>query len=216
MPHGSRLQASLALSLHLPRQSNHRVATVRVLVIAESSERADIVRRGLLLAGHETADIADPEGVLPLMEHGRPDAIVLESHSPPVDLLDRIVDAMGEKPLPLVIFSGDPSEQTIQRAVRAGAAAYVVDGLDAVRVPVILQVALARFELMNELRSELSGAQQKLAERKFVERAKGLLMKARGLSEDEAYHTLRRMAMERNRRMGDVARSVLEMADLLN
>lgn len=188
---------------------------MRVLVIAESSERADIVRRGLMLAGHES-ELSDAGSPLsPVMEM-RPDAIVLESHSPQVDLLDRIVDAMGERPLPLVIFSEDPSEQAIGHAVRAGASAYVVDGLDAARVPVILQVALARFEFITDLRSELNVAQQKLAERKFVERAKGLLMKARGLSEDEAYHTLRRMAMERNRRMGDVAKSVLEMADLLN
>jgi response regulator NasT len=190
---------------------------VRVLVIAESSERADIVRRGLLLAGHETSDIAAPDGALPsAVEESRPDAIVLESESPQVDLLDRIIDAMGERPLPLVIFSNDPSEQSISRAVRAGASAYVVDGLNPSRIPAILQVAVARFELMADLRSELNVANQKLAERKFVERAKGLLMKARGLSEDEAYHTLRRMAMERNRRMGDVAKSVLEMAELIN
>lgn len=188
---------------------------MRVLVIAESSERADIVRRGLMLAGHESELSAPDSPLMPAMET-RPDAIVLESQSPRVDLLDRIIDAMGERPLPLVIFSEDPSEQAISHAVRAGASAYVVDGLDAARVPVILQVALARFEYIADLRSELSVAQQKLAERKFVERAKGLLMKARGLSEDEAYHTLRRMAMERNRRMGDVAKSVLEMADLLN
>lgn len=190
---------------------------MRVLVISESSERAGIVREGLRLAGHETGDIATPDGALPAaMEQMRPDAIVLETLSPNLDLLDRIVDAMGTKPLPLVIFAKDPSEQTISHAVRAGAAAYVVDGLDAARVPAILQVALARFELFADLRTELGVAQQKLAERKFVERAKGLLMKARGLSEDEAYHTLRRMAMERNRRMGDVAKSVIEMAELLN
>ncbi|MFL6577147.1 MAG: ANTAR domain-containing response regulator [Povalibacter sp.] len=189
---------------------------VRVLLIAESSERADIVRAGLALAGHETAHTASPEAPLPAMEQARPDAIVLQSRSPKLDLLDRIVDAMGEKPLPLVIFADDSSEQIIAQALRAGASAYVVDGLNAERVPAILQVALARHEYVADLRGELNVAQQKLAERKFVERAKGLLMKARGLSEDEAYHTLRRMAMERNRRMGDVAKSVLEMADLLN
>ena len=189
---------------------------VRVLVIAESAERADIVRAGLTLAGHDIAQIASPEGPLPSLEQARPDAIVLQSHSPALDLLDRIIDAMGERTLPLVIFANDSSEQAVGQAVRAGAAAYIVDGLSAARVPTILQVAMARHEFMAELRGELNAAQQKLAERKFVERAKGLLMKARGLSEDEAYHTLRRMAMERNRRMGDVARSVIEMADLLN
>ena len=189
---------------------------VRVLVIAESAERADIVRAGLTLAGHDIAQIASPEDPLPSLEQARPDAIVLQSHSPGLDLLDRIIDAMGERTLPLVIFANDSSEQAVGQAVRAGAAAYIVDGLSAARVPTILQVAMARHEFMAQLRGELNAAQQKLAERKFVERAKGLLMKARGLSEDEAYHTLRRMAMERNRRMGDVARSVIEMADLLN
>jgi response regulator NasT len=189
---------------------------VRVLVIAESSERADVLRAGLALAGHETLPVVAPDAPLPALDQARPDAIVMQLRSPSLDLLDRVVDSMGTKPLPLVIFAEDPSEQAISQAVRAGASAYVVDGLKAERVPSILQVALARHQFITELRGELDVAQQKLAERKFVERAKGLLMKARGLSEDEAYHTLRRMAMERNRRMGDVAKSVLEMADLLN
>jgi response regulator NasT len=191
---------------------------VRVLVIAESAERADIVREGLLIGGHEAAEVVAPDGPpLPAaVERNRPDAVVLQARSPDVDLLDRTVDAMGTAAVPLIIFTDDSSERTISLAVRAGAAAYVVDGLQAARVPAILQVALVRFEVLAGLRTELNTAQQRLAERKFVERAKGLLMKARGLSEDEAYHTLRRMAMERNRRLGDVAKSVLEMADLLN
>jgi response regulator NasT len=191
---------------------------VRVLVIAESVERADVVREGLLIGGHEAAEVVATDGPpLPaVIERSRPDAVVLQTRSPDVDLLDRTVDAMGTTAVPLIIFTEDSSERTISLAVRAGAAAYIVDGLQAARVPAILQVALVRFEVLAGLRTELSSAQQRLAERKFVERAKGLLMKARGLSEDEAYHTLRRMAMERNRRLGDVAKSVLEMADLLN
>lgn len=191
---------------------------MRVLVIAESVERADIVREGLQIGGHEAAEVVAPDGPpLPaVIERSRPDAVVLQTRSPDVDLLDRTVDAMGTTAVPLIIFTEDSSERTISLAVRAGAAAYIVDGLQAARVPAILQVALVRFEVLAGLRTELSSAQQRLAERKFVERAKGLLMKARGLSEDEAYHTLRRMAMERNRRLGDVAKSVLEMADLLN
>lgn len=191
---------------------------MRVLVIAESAERADVVREGLQCGGHETADVVAPDAapLSPLLDRVRPEVVVLQARSPDLDMLDRIVDAMGAVVLPLVIFADDSSERTISLAVRAGAAAYVVDGLDAQRVPAILQVALIRFEVQAGLRSELGVANQKLAERKFVERAKGLLMKARGLSEDEAYHTLRRMAMERNRRLGDVAKSVLEMADLIN
>jgi response regulator NasT len=190
---------------------------MRVLVIAESSSHADVVCAGLQLAGHELAEVVSPdEEFEAAIERHHPDVIVLESHSPDVDVLDRMLDATSGKPLPLVVFSDDGSLQAIERTVKAGASAYVVDGLEAQRVPTILQIALARFEFVAGLRNELGAAQQKLAERKFVERAKGLLMKARNLTEEEAYHTLRRMAMERNRRLGDVARSVLEMADLIN
>lgn len=187
------------------------------MVIAESLERTGILREGLLLGGHEMTEVATPDLVSPTaLERSKPDVVVLESSSPNIDLLDRIIDAMGSLPRPLVIFADDASELAIARAVKAGAVSYVVDGLEAARVPAIVQVAIARFAFMADLKTELGLAQQKLAERKYVERAKGLLMKSRGLSEDEAYHTLRRMAMERNRRMGDVARSVIEMADLLN
>ena len=190
---------------------------MRVLVIAESTERAEILGAGVRLGGHELLEVLSLDAaVAPALERSKPDVLVLEAGAPSVDLLDGLLDAMGAKPLPLAIFAREASAQAIESGVRAGAAAYVVDGLQAERVPAILQVAVARFEYISGLRSELAQARQKLAERKFVERAKGLLMKARNLSEDEAYHTLRRMAMERNRRMGEVARSVLEMAELLN
>lgn len=187
------------------------------MVIAESAEGAGILREGLRLAGHDLAEVATPDLIsMTAVIRARPDALVLETPSPHIDLLDRVLDSMGDALLPLVIFAHDGSEDAIARAVKAGAASYIVDGLKAERVPAIMQIALTRFQLLSSLRSELTQAQQKLAERKYVERAKGLLMKSRGLSEDEAYHTLRRMAMERNRRMGDVARSVIEMAELLN
>lgn len=190
---------------------------MRVLVIAESADGAEILKSGVQLGGHELTEVLPLDSALsPALERGKPDVLLLEARSPSVDLLDRLLDAMGSTAVPFAVFAGDASSQVIENGVRAGAAAFVVDGLEAARVPAILQVALARFDFISGLRSELGLAQQKLAERKFVERAKGLLMKARNLSEDEAYHTLRRMAMERNRRMGDVAKSVIEMAELLN
>lgn len=175
------------------------------------------MQRGLQLGGHESAQVTTLDvGLLSAIERTRPDAIVLQASSPDLDLLDRIVDAMRSTPLPLVIFAADASQRAIEQAVRAGAASYVVDGLEAERIPAIIRVAMTRFEWQGTLRSELDSVRQKLAERKVVERAKGLLMKSRGLSEEQAYHALRRMAMDRNRRMGEVARSVIEMAELLN
>src|SRR5262249_26460395 len=100
-------------------------------------------------------------------------------------------------------------------ALRAGVAAYVVDGLDAGRVKSIVDVAVARFDEYQRLRDELADAHDRLEERKLVERAKGILMKARSMSEDEAYQALRRMAMDRGKRLGEVAQQLIDMSTLL-
>ena len=99
--------------------------------------------------------------------------------------------------------------------MRAGVSAYVVDGLDAARVKSIVEVAVARFDEYRRLRAELVEANLKLSERKLVERAKGILMKSRGMGEDEAYRMLRRMAMDRGKRLGEIAQQVIDMAGLL-
>lgn len=124
---------------------------MRVLVIAESSCHAGILCEGLRLAGHELTEVAAPDCALPpAMARTRPDAIVLQTQSPAIDLLDRIIDAMGESHLPLIIFSADSSEEAIERAVRAGAASYVVNGIQADRVLAIMNVARARFAVVSE------------------------------------------------------------------
>jgi two-component system, response regulator / RNA-binding antiterminator len=190
---------------------------MRVLVVAESAQRAETLRAGLRIAGHELVELVSLSSALePALAHARAELLMLEADAPASDLVDRILDAMGDSVIPLAIFADHPSHEAIEHSVRAGVAAYVVGPVEATRIPAIIDLTVARFDYLNDLRNELGAAQQKLAERKFVERAKGLLMKARNLSEDEAYHTLRRMAMERNRRMGEVARSVIEMAELLN
>jgi response regulator NasT len=115
----------------------------------------------------------------------------------------------------VVLFTDEDDRSIIREAVRSGVTAYIVDGLAAERVVPIVQVAVARFEDYQTLKTERDLAQQKLAERKVVERAKGILMSKRGMSEDEAYHALRKMAMEKKLRMGEVAERVISMADLL-
>jgi len=114
-----------------------------------------------------------------------------------------------------VMFSSDDAPETIREAVRAGVSAYVVDGLDAARVKSIVEVAVARFGEYQRLRTELAEATLKLSERKVVERAKGLLMRARGMDEDEAFQAMRRMAMDRGKRLVEIARQVIDMAKLL-
>jgi len=113
------------------------------------------------------------------------------------------------------MFAADGDTATIREAVRAGVSAYVVDGLEPERVKAIVEVACARFEELQCLRSELAEANRKLSERKLVERAKGLLMKERGVDEQEAYQLLRTLAMNRGKRIGDVAQDVIAAIELL-
>jgi response regulator NasT len=120
-----------------------------------------------------------------------------------------------QSPRPIVMFASDDRSEAIRDAVRAGVSAYVVDGLDAERVKAIVDVACARFEEFQRLKIELAAANLKLSERKLVDRAKGLLMKARGLDEEQAFQALRRLAMDRKQRLGEVAQLLIDAAEML-
>ena len=189
---------------------------MRVLVVDESEERAAVLREGLLMAGHEViASLTSPLELLRAVEDLRPDVIVIDTESPTRDVLEHLVIVSQSSPRPIVMFATDRGGEKIRAAVRAGVSAYVVDGLDGTRVNTIVEAACARFEEFQRLKTELAAANLKLTERKLVERAKGLLMHSRGMSEDDAYHALRKLAMAKKLRLGDVAQQVLDAAGLL-
>lgn len=193
---------------------------MRVLVIDELAEdleeRAETLRDGLVRAGHEVvASLASPLELLRAVERLRPDVIVIDTESPTRDVLEHLVIVSESSPRPIVMFASDSGGEAIRKAVRAGVSAYVVDGLDAGRVNTIVEVACARFDELQRLKVELADANLKLSERKLVERAKGLLMQSRGISEDQAYHALRKLAMSKKQRLGDVAQQLIDSAELL-
>lgn len=117
--------------------------------------------------------------------------------------------------LPIIIFAADDTTDTINQIVKAGVGAYVVNGLETSRINSIITIAVARFKEQQRLKSELEKTKSKLEERKLIDRAKGILIKTRGFSEDEAYHTLRKLAMDRNMAIGEMAKNVIAMAELL-
>ena len=193
---------------------------MRVLVIDELAEdleeRAETLRDGLERAGHEVvASLSSPLELLRAVERLRPDVIVIDTESPTRDVLEHLVIVSQSSPRPIVMFASDSGGEAIREAVRAGVSAYVVDGLDAGRVNSIVEVACARFDELQRIKVELADANLKLSERKLVERAKGLLMQSRGISEDQAYHALRKLAMSKKLRLGDVAQQVIDTAELL-
>jgi len=189
---------------------------MRVLLVEELPDRAEEVREGLVRAGHEVVGAIDsPLELLRAIERTRPDVIVIDTDSPTRDAIEHLCVVSQHSPRPIVMFSSDDRSDAIREAVRAGVSAYVVDGLDPARVRPIIEVAVARFEAFQKMRGELADANEKLEERKFVERAKGLLMQSRSLTEDEAYHALRKLAMAKKQRIGEVAQQLIEAADLL-
>src|SRR5512138_2625377 len=145
---------------------------MRVLVVDESPERADILREGLRRAGYEvSASLSSPVALLSTIEQLRPDVIVIDTESPSRDVLEHLVVVTQHTPRPVVMFSSDGAPETIRDALRAGVSAYVVDGMDPNRIRAIIDVAVAQFEDFQRLREELAEANLKLAERKLVERA---------------------------------------------
>jgi response regulator NasT len=190
--------------------------SLRILVVDRHAERAKQVVRALEGVGHEVTPVIRANVDLYREVQVRaPDVIVVSMDSPSRDTLESIQAITAGQPRPIVMFSNAADEETIHSAIRAGVSAYVVDGLQPHRLKAIMDVAIARFREFQALRQELHQARQSLAERKVIDRAKGILMKTRGLSEDEAYTALRKMAMARNRKLVEIAESVITALDLL-
>ncbi len=188
----------------------------RILVIDESQQRAVEICTGLIKAGHQVAAVLPSSmELIERIEEIKPDIILIETESPSRDTLEHLGVMNQTMPRPVVIFSQDGDSATIRSAVKAGVAAYVVDGFEIDRLKPVVDVAVARFEEHQALRQELADASRKLSERKTIEKAKGILMKSRGMDEDAAYAALRKLAMEKSQPLAKVAGNVVEMANLL-
>ena len=146
---------------------------------------------------------------------GAPDLVIVDAESDARDALEHVVMATRDERRPIVLFTNDSDTRHVKDAVAAGVSAYIVAGLAPERIRPILDVALARFEHEQALRAELDQARADLRDRKTIERAKGLLMQRQGMTEDAAYASLRKAAMEKGLRLADVAQRLLDVADLL-
>jgi len=189
---------------------------LRVLMIAERHDRAQLLEQALTYAHHRTAGAAQSCDDLYLSARRlQPDALIVESETLPGSVLQQLQRLHLEQPIPVVVFVDRSDSETIQAAVRAGVSSYVVDGFAPERVQPVLATAIARFNEFQALRSERDGATVKLKERKSIERAKGILMRRRNLPEDTAYQALRRMAMDRGQRLHQVAENIITAEEML-
>ena len=190
---------------------------LRVMVVDDDKEREHVLRLGLEQAGYEVVAGLEP-GVDLSREVGKtqPDVIIIDLHSPDRDTLEHVIVISQDQPRPIVMFSADGDSAKIRDAVSAGVSAYIVNGLSVERIDPIIQVAIARFQALQSLREELADAQSQLADRKRIERAKGILMQQKNISEDEAYRALRKLAMDRNLKLAEIAEQLINVHKLLS
>jgi len=187
-----------------------------ILVIDTNRIRSSIIEQGLRDAGHERVIVVDGmDGLVRKITEIDPDVIVIDLENPNRDQLEHIFPVSRAVRRPIAMFVDRSEAGAIEAAVDAGVSAYVVDGLKRERVKPILDMAISRFNAFNRLSQELEAARNELAERKTIERAKGILMRNRGIGEEEAYRLLRKTAMNQGRRIIEVAEGLVISAGLL-
>jgi two-component system, response regulator / RNA-binding antiterminator len=190
--------------------------SLRILIVDQNVMRASVLEDGLREAGYfKVTVLRDMQNLMRRILEIDPEVIFMDLENPNRDVLEQMFQVSRCVRRPIAMFVDRADTETIEAAVEAGVSAYVVDGLRKERVKSILDTAVSRFNVFNKLREELDRARQALDDRKVVDRAKGILMKERGLSEEAAYALLRKAAMNENRRIAEVAQSIVTAAGLL-
>ncbi|EKF60731.1 MAG: ANTAR domain-containing response regulator [Agrobacterium albertimagni] len=193
---------------------NHLDLTI--LVIDENAVRAAIIEDGLREAGHRHVTVAlGVQGIAKTVETLAPDVIIIDIENPNRDMMEHLFQLTRSVSRPIAMFVDRSDSASIEAAVDAGVSAYIVDGLRKERVKPILDMAVSRFNAFSRLQRELAEAKNALEERKIIERAKGILMKMRGMSEEEAFALMRQTAMNEKKKLVDIAQSVVTAAGLL-
>jgi response regulator NasT len=183
---------------------------------AQEAERSRSLRIGLLQNGFNLiatlpADVFLAERISQL----QPDLIIVDAESGARDALEHVVMATRDERRPIVLFTNDDDTSHVKDAVAAGVSAYIVAGLESERIRPILDVALARFQHEQALRQELADVRSELRDRKVIDRAKAILMQRQGLTEPQAYARLRKAAMDKGLKLGEVAQRILDVSELL-
>lgn len=192
-------------------------AQLRILVIDENRLRGSVIEDGLREAGHTDVKVVDQiKGIARQVAEFAPDVIFIDLENPNRDMLENMFQLTRAAKRPIAMFVDRADKESIERAVAAGVSAYVVDGLKKDRVKPILDMAISRFNAFDGMRREIEEAKNELENRRIIERAKGILMNARNISEEEAYVTLRKTAMNRNRKMVDIAQALIIAVSMLS
>jgi response regulator NasT len=191
-------------------------AALKILVIDKDPIRRAILGAGLREAGFANViRLGETSGLLNHISRIEPDVILIDLENPTRDVLEQMFQVSRVVRRPIAMFVDQSDRETTRAAVEAGVSAYIVDGLKQGRVKDILELCISRFNAVARLQDELDRAKSALEERKTIDRAKGILMQAKGLSEEQAYALLRKTAMNEKRKIADVAQAVITASELL-
>lgn len=191
--------------------------TIRVLLIEPDLARAELAQAVLDELACDVIHMADDNiSILREVSRVNPDLILMGAALPGRELIDCLDLISKHKPKPVIVFSEKDDEETITSILKSGASAYVIGEVDADRLRSVVKVALARFEDYQSIKSELKEAQEKLGNQQGIDKAKRWLMDNKQLSEKEAYHRMRKAAMDNGQKIEDVAKNILSMASLLD
>jgi len=188
----------------------------KIVIVDESPIRAAILEEGLREAGYtEVVHISEVQSLLARIYALDPDIIVIDLENPSRDSLEQMFQMSRAVRRPIAMFVDQSDAASIQASVDAGVSAYIVDGLKKERIKPILDLCVSRFNAFAKLQNELDRTKHALEERKVIDRAKGILMKVKGLTEEEAYVLMRSTAMREKKKIGEIAQSILTASELL-
>lgn len=188
-----------------------------IFITSVDDARSAIIESGLRESGHEQLKIAqDISGIAKQIDAEGPDAIVIDLGDPDPHMLESILQLCRLIEKPIALFVDRTTESTTEAAIDAGISAYIVDGLKKERITPVLEMAISRFNMYSRMAGELKDARLALEKRKVIDRAKGLIMQTQGLSEEEAYSLMRKTAMNQNRKLHELAESLVLASGLLN
>ena len=191
-------------------------SSFKIVIVDESPIRAAILKEGLRDAGFTSVEhIPEIHNLLARIYALDPDVILIDLENPSRDVLEQMFQVSRAVRRPIAMFVDQSDAASIQQSVEAGVSAYIVDGLKKERIKPILDLCISRFNAFAKLQDELDRTKSALEDRKILDRAKGLLMKAKGLTEEEAYVLIRSTAMREKKKIGEIAQSIVTAAELL-
>jgi response regulator NasT len=189
---------------------------LKIVIVDESPIRAAILEGGLREAGHvQVIRIEDTTNLLARVYAIDPDVILIDLENPSRDVLEQMFQVSRAVKRPVAMFVDQTDTASIQAAIDAGVSAYIVDGLKKERIKNILDMSIMRFHAFSRLEGELEQTKSALEERKVIDRAKGILMKLKNLSEEEAYALMRKTAMNEKKKIAEIAQSIITAAEML-